>query len=104
MPNSKIVHNLAGMRVKIADWSNSRDVWERDGKLFLQVSKGHINCSICQSRVSFVSGALHRGRVDHTVHTDTHRDVVDIALPMPPAGKSTSEYLREILGVAVSEA
>ncbi len=90
------------MRVQIADWANPRSIWEKEGKLFLQVSKGHIDCSICQSRVRFVSSALHRGRIDHTVFADANRDVVDIGLPMPPQGKGIPEYLQEILGVAVS--
>ncbi len=89
------------MRVRIADWANHRDVWEKDNKLFLQVSKGHINCPICQSRIRFVSGALHISRIDHVVHADTNRDVVDIGLPLPPKGKGVTEYLQEILGVEV---
>ena len=92
------------MRVKVADWANPRDVWERDGKLFFQVSKGHIDCSVCQSRVRFVSQKLHCSRIDHNVHTDVYHDVVDISFPMPPAEKSIPEYLQEILGVSVTEA
>lgn len=105
MPNSKIATKLdLPMRVRIDDWANPRDVWEKGGKLFLQVSKGHIDCPICQSRVRFVSAALHVRRVEHVVHTDTNRDVVDIGLPIPPAGKGVPEYLQEILGIPVSAA
>lgn len=92
------------MRVQIADWANPRDVYKKNGRLFLQVAKGCIDCSICQSRVRFVSSALHCGRVDHEVIANQNRTVVDVGLPMPPKGKAIAKYLEEVLGVSVSEA
>jgi hypothetical protein len=90
------------MRVKIGNWANPRAVYEKNGRLFLQVAKGCIDCPICQSRVSFVSGLLHTSRIDHEVIANQSRTVVDVGLPKPPKGKGVAEYLQEILGLPVS--
>lgn len=90
------------MRVYIADWSNARTAYTRDGKLFLQVAAGCIDCSICKSRIDFVSGALHRGRIEHSVVANTDRTMVHVGLPKPPRGKTVELYLQEILGVTVT--
>jgi hypothetical protein len=92
------------MRVKIADWANPRAVYEKNGRLFLQVAAGCIDCSICKSRVSFVSSALHCTRTKHDVIANEQRTVVDIGLDMPPAGTSVENYLQSILGLQVQRA
>lgn len=89
------------MRVRISDWANPRTVYTKNGKLFLQVAAGHIDCSICQSRVSFVSGALHRKAIKHDVIVNSERTVVDVGLPMPPEGESVEQYLEDALGLTV---
>jgi hypothetical protein len=92
------------MRVKISDWSNPRVVYEKNGKLFLQVAAGCIDCPICKSRIEFVSMRLHRSRVQHDVIANEQRTVVDIGLPMPTAGTDVTGYLQEILALPVSKA
>lgn len=89
------------MRVRIADWANPRDVYEKNGRLFLQVSAGHIDCSICKSRIEFVSCTLHRKGIKNDVIVNDSRTVVDIGLPMPEKGKAIDAYLQEALGVRV---
>jgi hypothetical protein len=90
------------MTVKIGDWANPRAVYEKNGRLFLQVAKGCIDCPICQSRVRFVSNLLHRSGIDHEVIANENRTVVDVGLPKPPKGKGVAEYLQDILGLPVS--
>lgn len=90
------------MRVKISDWANPREVYEKNGKLFLQVAAGCIDCSICKSRIEFVSTRLHRSRVQHDVIANEHRTLVHIGLPMPAANTEVTSYLQEILALPVS--
>ncbi|MDQ1281932.1 MAG: hypothetical protein QG630_283 [Patescibacteria group bacterium] len=92
------------MRVRIADWVNPRAVYEKNGRLFLQVSAGHIDCSICRSRIEFVSCTLHRKGINNDVIVNDSRTVVDIGLPMPKNGQAVDAYLQEALGVRVEMA
>lgn len=90
------------MRVRIADWANPRYVYEKNGRLFLQVSAGHIDCSICKSRIAFVSSTLHRRGINNEVIVNDSRTVVDIGLPMPKEDQAIDAYLQEALGVSVT--
>ncbi len=91
------------MRVKISDWANPRAVYEKEGRLFLQVAAGCIDCPICKSRIEFVSMRLHRSRVQHDVIANEQRTLVHIGLPMPAAGADVTGYLQEILALPVSQ-
>jgi hypothetical protein len=90
------------MQVKIGDWANRRAVYEKNGRLFLQVAHGCIDCSICRKRVEFVSSTLHRKGIANEVIVNNDRTVVDIGLPMPKEGQAVDAYLQEVLGVPVT--
>lgn len=86
--------------VRVAGWSNSRQVLERDGKVSFEVALSHDHCPTCAARVRYITQQLANRNVQYSwKYYDGSGSFVE--LDAPGQGMPTEKYLSELLGLNI---
>ena len=88
------------MLVRVAGWSNLRNVVQDQGKLWFEVAfSGH--CETCQSRVDHVMSVLKRKHEPVLTEIGPQGQLY-VGLDLPPAGVSVPRHISQSLGLNVT--
>jgi hypothetical protein len=88
------------MRVRVAGWSNSREVLVRNGKVHFEVGMDHNHCPTCASRVRHIERALSEKDTLHRFDGGGGSSLY-VILDAPPKGVEIKDYLGRALDITI---